>query len=65
MAYVILGSQRQMESVFLPSPDQFGLAHEAGGNRYGARLAKSAVFIVIDRGGRKIEEKRQRKEIFL
>lgn len=29
MAYVILGSQRQMESVLLPSPDQFGLAHDA------------------------------------
>lgn len=29
MAYVILGSPRQMESVLLPSPDQFGLAHDA------------------------------------
>lgn len=29
MAYVILGSQRQMESVLLPSPNQFGLAHDA------------------------------------
>jgi hypothetical protein len=29
MAYVILGSQRQMESVLLPSPNQFGLVHDA------------------------------------
>lgn len=29
MTYVILGSQRQMESVLLPSPDPFWLAHDA------------------------------------
>lgn len=34
-SYVILGSKRQMESVFLPSSDQFGLAHEALLLRYG------------------------------